>query len=77
MNYNGIGICLVGNYSQENVPQKQMDSLVYLVNVLRRFYRIPLKNIMGHSQVSGANTECPGTRFPWKSFFNRLKQEND
>jgi len=76
MNYKGIGICLVGNYSEGDVSEKQMASLVYLVNILRRFYHIPIRNIMGHGQVPGANTECPGKRFPWKSFFSRLKQES-
>jgi len=72
MNYNGIGICLVGNFSKEKVSQKQLDSLDYLVNLLRKYYRIPLKNIMGHGQVPGAQTECPGKLFPWKEFRQKL-----
>src|SRR4030042_3667409 len=35
MNYKGIGICLVGNFNEAKVSQKQLDSLVYLVNILR------------------------------------------
>jgi N-acetyl-anhydromuramyl-L-alanine amidase AmpD len=72
MNENGIGICLVGNFSQEKVSVKQMDTLVYLVNRLRKYYRIPRRNIMGHGRVPGANTECPGTKFPWKEFWYKL-----
>ncbi len=72
MNHMGIGICLVGNFSKESVSRKQLESLVYLVNTLREHYRIPLKNIMGHGNVQGAATECPGTRFPWKEFFDKL-----
>ena len=72
MNEKGIGVCLVGNFSREKVSARQMDSLVYLVNKLRKFYRIPRRNIMGHGQVPGARTECPGTRFPWKRFWARL-----
>ena len=73
MNSRGIGICLVGNFSKESVSEEQMDSLVYLVNILRKYYSVPLKNILGHGQVSGARTECPGKYFPYNDFFSRLK----
>jgi N-acetylmuramoyl-L-alanine amidase len=74
MNHKSIGVCLVGNFSKEWVSDKQLLSLVYLVNILRRYYHIPLKNIIGHGQVPGAQTECPGKRFPWKRFFTELKK---
>ncbi|MBU4376647.1 MAG: N-acetylmuramoyl-L-alanine amidase [Candidatus Omnitrophica bacterium] len=75
MNYKAIGICLVGNFNTESVSEKQMDSLVYLVNTLRKYYNISLKNIVGHGQVKGARTECPGKNFPWRSFYSKLKEE--
>jgi LysM repeat protein len=75
MNYKGIGICLVGNFSKERVSQKQLESLVYLVNILRNYYHIPLKNILGHGQVPGARTECPGKNFPWNEFYSLLLKE--
>ncbi len=73
MNHCGIGICLVGNFSKDSVSEKQLDSLVYLVNILRGYYNIPVKNILGHGQVRGAATECPGNNFPWKEFYERIK----
>ena len=72
MNEKAIGICLVGNFSKENVPAKQLDALVYLVKILRKYYKVPLKRILGHDQVSGAATECPGRKFPWYEFKDRL-----
>lgn len=75
MNHKGIGICLVGNFSKENVSERQMDSLVHLVKELKRYYKIPISNIMGHGEVYGANTECPGTNFPWHEFRRKLSQE--
>ncbi|MBU1087687.1 MAG: N-acetylmuramoyl-L-alanine amidase [Candidatus Omnitrophica bacterium] len=72
MNCRAIGICLVGNFSQERVSLKQIDSLIYLVNRLRKYYKIPKKNILGHGQVKGANTECPGSKFPWADFKSKL-----
>jgi len=72
MNEKAIGICLVGNFNKERVSDKQMGSLVYLVNLLKRQYRIPVRNILGHGQVRGAKTECPGHNFPWAKFKSRL-----
>lgn len=72
MNTKAIGVCLVGNFSKEKPTLKQMDALVYLVNKLRKYYRIPLSRIMGHGQVPGAKTECPGKNFPWRGFKSRL-----
>lgn len=72
MNHMGIGICLVGNFSKEKVSSKQMDSLEFLVDTLRRHYNIPVSNILGHSQVPGAKTECPGLYFPWIEFKKRI-----
>jgi len=73
MNCKGIGICLVGNFSEGRVSDRQLDSLVYLVSVLKDYYHIADFRILGHSDVKGAKTECPGTHFPWKKFRNRLK----
>jgi len=72
MNDRGIGICLVGNFSEGDISHKQMRSLVLLVNKLRKYYRIPKSHIMGHGQVVGANTECPGKHFPWATFWSKL-----
>ncbi len=72
MNERAIGICLAGNFNGKYVSSKQLDALAYLVNILRRYYKIPLKRIMGHNRVSGARTECPGKNFPWAKFKDRL-----
>lgn len=76
MNSRGIGICLVGNFNIDNVSPKQMDSLVYLVNTLSRNYGIPAVNILGHGQVTGARTDCPGKKFPWREFSARVSRGN-
>lgn len=75
MNYIGIGICLVGNFSKERVSEKQLDSLAHLVNVLRKYYNIPKSKILGHGQVSGAATECPGLKFHWQRFWSKLNSK--
>ncbi len=75
MNDIGIGICLVGNFSKEDVSEKQLNSLAYLVNILRKNYNIPKSRIMGHGQIPGAATECPGLRFPWKKFWSKINSQ--
>ena len=73
MNKKAIGICLVGNFDTGKISEKQMASLAYLVNTLRHYYKIPVPRIMGHGQVRGADTDCPGKKFTWQEFHNRLK----
>ncbi len=75
MNECGIGICLVGDFTSEPPSRRQMDSLVLLVNTLRKYYRIPLSRAIRHKDVLGKKTACPGNSFPWDEFKRRLKQE--
>jgi N-acetylmuramoyl-L-alanine amidase len=63
MNDKAIGIALVGNFSQENPTQNQMRSLTYLLKTLCSYYHIPPERIVGHRDVDGSSTECPGLRF--------------
>lgn len=74
MNVRGIGVCLVGNFSESNVSSRQLESLVYVVRTLQQRYGIPDSHVIRHSEVKGKNTECPGTRFPWSDFKRRLAQ---
>ncbi len=73
-NQTGIGVCLVGDFNKTKPTQKQFDSLVRLVTHLCYHYEIPLKNVKGHGQMAGANTECPGKNFPWDKFRKALQQ---
>jgi N-acetylmuramoyl-L-alanine amidase len=72
MNKVGIGISLIGNFSETKVTNKQLESVTYLVDTLRRQYNIPKKRVIRHNAVPGAATECPGTKFPWAKFKNTL-----
>ncbi len=72
MNEMGIGISLVGNYSEQPVPLRMLDSLVYLTKVLQQYYRIPSDHVIRHDDVPGKSTECPGVRFPWREFKQRI-----
>jgi len=73
MNQKAIGVCLVGNFNEGKVSERQMAALVYLTETLCHYYRIPEKNIIGHGKVPSADTDCPGKTFPWREFNNRLR----
>lgn len=73
MNEKGIGISLVGNYSETYVSDKSLNALVFLVKTLQNYYRIPDQNIIRHQDVPGKATECPGLNFPWAEFKRRLR----
>ena len=70
MNESGIGIALVGNFTQDCPTPAQLDSLAYLLQTLCTYYKIPACNVKGHRDVDGANTQCPGARFPWSNVRN-------
>jgi hypothetical protein len=64
-NEEGIGICLVGDFSRTAPSARQMDSLVRLVRFLQQRYGITRSRIYGHGSVPGGHaTDCPGRRFP-------------
>ncbi len=73
MNETGIGMSLVGNFSQRRPTEAEMQALVFLVKTLKDYYRIPSRNILRHGDVPGKNTECPGIYFPWAEFKRRIE----
>ena len=70
-NQHGIGICLVGDFSKGYPTERQMASLVSLVNYLQRRCRMPTSHVMLHRHVK--NTECPGKNFPFYKFISLLE----
>ena len=64
MNDKSIGIALVGNFNYEMPTANQLQSLTFLLETLRKYYHIPPANTLGHREVEGARTECPGKLFP-------------
>lgn len=70
-NENGIGICLVGDFTRARPSERQMDSLVALVRALRERYGVPADRVIGHRHVDA--TECPGASFPWDELRRRIR----
>lgn len=69
-NKDGIGICLVGDFTRRSPTRRQMQSLVKLIKFLQQRYKIPTSRIYGHRGTPGYTngTKCPG-KFP----MSRLK----
>lgn len=64
-NFIGIGICLVGNFSQtEGVPEAQLSGLLDKIESLLAAFHLNLADVELHRGVPGAATECPGRYFP-------------
>jgi len=64
-NRDGVGICLVGDFSRTVPTARQMQSLLKLIRFLQKRYGIPRSRIYGHKTTPGARvTDCPGRKFP-------------
>jgi N-acetylmuramoyl-L-alanine amidase len=75
MNLNriAIGICLVGNFEEDNKPtNNQLESLTSLVNYVSKKYKIPESNVIMHNQVVQKGTVCPGKNFPYEQLIDRV-----
>jgi N-acetylmuramoyl-L-alanine amidase len=71
MNYKGIGVAVIGNLEKRQPYAKQIEALQQLLQVLRERHGIPSNHILGHNQVPGAATLCPGRFFPSNLFTQR------
>ena len=60
MNAKSLGICLAGEFNTETPESSQLYALKSLLNNLSIKYKVPRKNIIGHREVYGSATECPG-----------------
>ena len=62
MNIEGIGICLVGDFTKTRPTSAQMRSLSRLCNFLSSYCGIPRESFRLHGDVR--RTDCPGPLFP-------------
>ena len=68
-NQHGIGICLVGDFENGGTPTpNQMASLRRLVRYLQVKTGVPSSEVIGHGNVPGKSTQCPGRALDIGSF---------
>ena len=58
----GIGICLVGDFTERLPSRKQLESLRRLVAHLMRKHDIAATGVVGHRDAPNASTACPGKK---------------
>ena len=74
-NFIGIGICLVGNFSQvEDVPEAQLSGLLDKIESLIADFHLKPEDVELHREVPGAATECPGRYFPEDLLRKKIKE---
>jgi hypothetical protein len=68
-NQHGIGICLVGDFESGGGPSaRQLSSLRRLVRFLQVKTGIPTSEVVGHENVPGKTTACPGKNMDLHGF---------
>jgi len=72
-NRHGIGICLVGDFTTERPSAVQLASAARLIAYLMRACDIRERCILGHNQVPGTQTACPGRLFPYARLMKRVR----
>lgn len=70
MNFKSIGICVVGNYDIDNVPQEAFNLLVELIKDINKRYgkKFPIEP---HSKYATYKT-CPGKKFPLQKLIETI-----
>ena len=61
MNYNSLGVCMVGDFDEHHVPQDQWKLTVQLVADKCAEYDIHYRNIFPHRHFNQRKT-CPGKK---------------
>jgi N-acetyl-anhydromuramyl-L-alanine amidase AmpD len=72
-NEHGIGICLVGDFTQQHPTPRQMASLRELVSFLCSACEIPIRRVTTHRTVTN-KTQCPGRNFDLAALQRSLRQ---
>jgi len=72
MNRRGIGIALIGNLDAHPPLPAQFTALVEVLRTLAAAHGIPPADVLGHREVPGAATLCPGRYVDMEEVRRRL-----
>lgn len=73
-NSSGIGVCLVGNFSETEVPDVQLNGLINKVAQLLTAFKLRVEDVELHRNVARVATECPGRYFPADVLMQELEK---
>jgi hypothetical protein len=69
-NVKNVGVCLIGNFDEEEPSRAALASLRKLLDALRQQYSIPKSAVLGHQDLK--STRCPGRHLaPWVKSYAR------
>jgi hypothetical protein len=70
----GIGICLIGDFTETRPTRAQQAALTKLVRFLQKRYKIPARGVYGHGETPGytRGSICPGKYFNMPGFKRSL-----
>lgn len=73
-NRNSLGICVTGDFdhSYETPTTAQTVTLDDFLIYLLQFFKLAPENIVGHRELQGAQTTCPGANFDMKLLRERI-----
>lgn len=60
MNGRSLGVAVIGNLEERESYPAQETALTHLLTKLTRQYGIKPERVLGHNEVTGAVTACPG-----------------
>ena len=64
----GIEIQNKGHFiNYQSFPKKQIFSLIKLIKLLMKKYKIKKENVLGHSDIAPLRKLDPGEKFPWNT----------
>jgi N-acetylmuramoyl-L-alanine amidase len=67
LNSSSIGIELDNN-GFEPFPEEQLNSLLVLLERIKKAYSVPTANFIGHGDIAPTRKNDPNWRFPWQRF---------
>jgi N-acetylmuramoyl-L-alanine amidase len=70
MNSCSIGI-EIDNNGKEAFTDAQMNSLLKLLEALKKMHRIPTANFIGHADIAPTRKNDPNVLFPWKQLADK------
>jgi N-acetylmuramoyl-L-alanine amidase len=70
INSSSIGI-EIDNNGEEPFTDQQINSLLALLDRLKRSYGIPAANFIGHADIAPTRKNDPNVNFPWKTLADR------
>lgn len=77
MNGKALGVALIGNFEQRPPHPEQLVALQELLPRLMREHRIPVSRVLGHREVKGAATLCPGRHLDLVALRRTLMEPTD